>query len=150
VPIIKRFISEIEESGKYSGFCTLGISCQSTENIQLRECFGMRSEMTGVLVSRINPLSDAHRILKKDDILLEFDGVPIANDGTGEHQNFHICSTSIYALATTLFCRFLVLNCLFCFMHCLCICYGILHFYSILLVHVLHTCLFSELVIIRY
>jgi hypothetical protein len=95
VPIIKRFISEIEESGKYSGFCTLGISCQSTENIQLRECFAMRSEMTGVLVSRINPLSDAHRILKKDDILLEFDGVPIANDGTGEHKNFHICSTSI-------------------------------------------------------
>ncbi|TVU01073.1 hypothetical protein EJB05_53484 [Eragrostis curvula] len=87
VPIIKRFISGVEESGKYSGFCTLGISCQATENIQLRECFGMRPEMTGVLVSRINPLSDAYRILKKDDILLEFDGVPIANDGTVPFRN---------------------------------------------------------------
>jgi hypothetical protein len=27
----------------------------TTENIQIRECFGMRPEMTGVLVSRINP-----------------------------------------------------------------------------------------------
>jgi len=84
VPVIKRFISGVEESGKYSGFCTLGVSCQATENIQLRECFGMQPDMTGVLVSRINPLSDAYKILKKDDILLEFDGVPIANDGTGE------------------------------------------------------------------
>ena len=84
VPIIKRFISGVEESGKYSGFCSLGISCQATENIQIRECFGMRPEMTGVLVSRINPLSDAYKVLRKDDILLEFDGVPIANDGTGE------------------------------------------------------------------
>lgn len=89
MPVIKRFISGVEESGKYSGFCTLGVSCQATENIQLRECFGMRPEMTGVLVSRINPLSDAYKILKKDDILLEFDGVPIANDGTGKFLHMH-------------------------------------------------------------
>ncbi|PNT71253.1 hypothetical protein BRADI_2g25260v3 [Brachypodium distachyon] len=87
VPIIKRFISGVEESGKYSGFCTLGISCQATENIQIRDCFGMRPEMTGVLVSRINPLSDAYKILRKDDILLEFDGVPVANDGTVPFRN---------------------------------------------------------------
>lgn len=93
--MIKRFISGVEESGKYSGFCNLGVSCQATENIQLRECLGMRPEMTGVLVSRINPLSDAYKILKKDDILLEFDGVPIANDGTGQLKSFHICYTSI-------------------------------------------------------
>ncbi|KAM0903872.1 hypothetical protein ACQ4PT_018397 [Festuca glaucescens] len=87
VPIINRFISGVEESGKYSGFCSLGISCQATENIQIRECFGMRPEMTGVLVSRINPLSDAYKVLRKDDILLEFDGVPIANDGTVPFRN---------------------------------------------------------------
>lgn len=95
MPVIKRFITGVEESGKYSGFCTLGVSCQATENVQLRECFGMRPEMTGVLVSRINPLSNAYKILKKDDILLEFDGVPIANDGTGELISFYICNTSI-------------------------------------------------------
>ncbi|KAJ0972217.1 hypothetical protein J5N97_020176 [Dioscorea zingiberensis] len=87
VPVIKHFLSGIEERGKYVGFCSLGLSCQPTENVQLREHFQMRSEMTGVLVSKINPLSDAHKVLKKDDIVLAFDGVPIANDGTVPFRN---------------------------------------------------------------
>ncbi|PIA29567.1 hypothetical protein AQUCO_05800005v1 [Aquilegia coerulea] len=87
VPVIKHFISGVEECGKYVGFCSLGLSCQPTENVQLREYFRMGNEMTGVLVSKINPLSDAHRILKKDDIILAFDGVPIANDGTVPFRN---------------------------------------------------------------
>lgn len=44
----------------------------------------MRPDMTGVLVNKVNPLSDAHKVLKKNDIVLAFDGVPIANDGTGK------------------------------------------------------------------
>ncbi|KAL5703473.1 Protease Do-like 10 [Ranunculus cassubicifolius] len=87
VPIIKHFISGVEERGKYVGFCSLGLSCQPTENVQLREYFRMRSETTGVLVSKINPLSEAHKILKKDDIILAFDGVQIANDGTVPFRN---------------------------------------------------------------
>lgn len=87
VPVIKHFIAGVDESGKYVGFCSLGLSCQSTENVQLRNHFQMRPGMTGVLVSKINPLSDAHRILKKDDIILAFDGVPIANDGTVPFRN---------------------------------------------------------------
>lgn len=85
VPVIKHFIAGVEESGRYVGFCSLGLSCQPTENVQLRNHFRMRPEMTGVLVSKINPLSDAHKVLKKDDIVLVFDGVPVANDGTGCH-----------------------------------------------------------------
>ncbi|XP_068665914.1 protease Do-like 10, mitochondrial [Aristolochia californica] len=87
VPIIKQFIGGVEESGKYVGFCSLGLSCQPTENVQLREHFRMRPEMTGVLVSKINPLSDAYRVLKKDDIILAFDGMPLANDGTVPFRN---------------------------------------------------------------
>ncbi|OUZ99296.1 Peptidase S1 [Macleaya cordata] len=87
VPVIKHFIAGVEDSGQYTGFCSLGLSCQPTENAQLREHFRMRPEMTGVLVSKINPLSDAHRVLKKDDIVLAFDGVPIANDGTVPFRN---------------------------------------------------------------
>ncbi|CAM8930950.1 unnamed protein product [Rhodiola kirilowii] len=87
VPVIKHFIGGVEEKGKYVGFCSLGLSCQATENIQLRAHFKMPPEKTGVLVSRINPLSDAFKILKKDDIILEFDGVPIANDGTVPFRN---------------------------------------------------------------
>ncbi|XP_065876030.1 protease Do-like 10, mitochondrial isoform X2 [Euphorbia lathyris] len=87
VPVIKHFIAGVKENGTYVGFCSLGLSCQPTENIQLREHFGMLPEMTGVLVSKINPLSDAYKVLRKDDIILAFDGVPIANDGTVPFRN---------------------------------------------------------------
>ncbi|XP_071708149.1 protease Do-like 10, mitochondrial [Rutidosis leptorrhynchoides] len=87
VPVIKHFVDDVETSGDYSGFCSLGLSCQPTENVQLREYFGMRPDLTGVLVSQINPLSNAYMILKKDDIVLEFDGVSIANDGTVPFRN---------------------------------------------------------------
>ncbi|KAF6137496.1 hypothetical protein GIB67_031775 [Kingdonia uniflora] len=88
VPVIKHFIAGVEESGKYIGFCSMGLSCQPMENVQLREHFGMRPGMTGVLVGKINPLSEAHKILKKDDIVLAFDGISIANDGTGDKGPF--------------------------------------------------------------
>nr|XP_027087325.1 protease Do-like 10, mitochondrial isoform X1 [Coffea arabica]XP_027089217.1 protease Do-like 10, mitochondrial isoform X1 [Coffea arabica] len=87
VPVIKHFIAGVEERGNYVGFCSLGLSCQSTENLQLREHFHMHPGLTGVMVSKINPLSNAHKVLKKDDILLSFDGVPIANDGTVPFRN---------------------------------------------------------------
>ncbi|KAI3705312.1 hypothetical protein L1987_75548 [Smallanthus sonchifolius] len=87
VPVIKHFVNGVESSGNYSGFCSLGLSCQPTENIQLREYFRMRPELTGVLVSKINPLSNAYDVLKKDDIVLAFDGVPIASDGTVPFRN---------------------------------------------------------------
>lgn len=83
MPVIKHFIAGVEERGKYVGFCSLGLSCQAMENQQLRENFGMNTGMTGVLVSKINPISEAHKILKRDDVILAFDGVAIANDGTG-------------------------------------------------------------------
>ncbi|KAL2482112.1 Protease Do-like 10 [Forsythia ovata] len=87
VPVIKHFIAGVEETGDYVGFCSMGMSCQPTENAQLREHFQMRPGLTGVLVSKINPLSDAYKVLKKDDIVLSFDGVPIANDGTVPFRN---------------------------------------------------------------
>lgn len=87
VPVIKHFISGVEESGSYIGFCSMGLSCQATENAQLREHFKMRPGLTGVLISKINPLSDAYKFLKKDDILLALDGIPIANDGTVPFRN---------------------------------------------------------------
>lgn len=93
--MIKHFIAGVEETGDYVGFCSMGLSCQATENAQLREHFKMHPGLTGVLVNRINPISDAYRVLKKDDIILSFDGVPIANDGSGTPL---ICLPSIFSL----------------------------------------------------
>ncbi|KAL3654007.1 Protease Do-like 10, mitochondrial [Castilleja foliolosa] len=87
VPVIKHFIAGVEETGDYVGFCSMGLSFQPTGNAQLREHFNMRPGLTGVLVSRINPISDSYKVLKKDDIILSFDGVLIANDGSVPFRN---------------------------------------------------------------
>lgn len=84
VPIINHFLEDVEERNKYIGFCSLGLTCQATENAQLREHLKMPSGLTGVLVNKIQKLTDTNQWIKKDDVLLAFDGVPIANDGTGK------------------------------------------------------------------
>lgn len=87
VPVIEHFMADVNEQGKYIGFCTLGVSCQPTENVQLRDHLKMSLGLTGVLVNKINPLSESHVMLKKDDVIIAFDGVPIANDGTVHFRN---------------------------------------------------------------
>lgn len=58
------------------------------ENTHFRNHFKMGPKMTGIRIRKINRSSSAYNILKKDDILLAIDGVPIENDETG--------NTSIY------------------------------------------------------
>lgn len=81
-PIIKHFLTAVEETGQYIGLCSLDISYQSMENDYIRKHFKMSTEMTGILINEINSLSSAQGILKKDDVILAIDGVPIGNDET--------------------------------------------------------------------
>lgn len=53
---------------------------------------------TGVLVSRVYPLSRAKGIIQKDDILLKIDGHPIANDGTIVFRN-RMLSLSLFFIS---------------------------------------------------
>lgn len=74
----------METKEVYDGFCSLGVSCQALENSQLRSHLKVPPGGSGVLVNRIHPLSPSKEILRKDDVLLAFDGEPIAHDGTGK------------------------------------------------------------------
>lgn len=62
------------------GFDLPDISCQAMENSQIRKQFKMNHGMSGILINEINLVSAAHKILKKDDVILAIDGVPIGND----------------------------------------------------------------------
>ncbi|WVZ15431.1 hypothetical protein V8G54_012997 [Vigna mungo] len=81
--IIKKLLDHVQNNANYHHEVTRS---WTTENVHLRNHFSMRPDMTGVIVSKINPLSDAYKILKKDDIILSFDGVLLANDGTDNLQ----------------------------------------------------------------
>lgn len=81
-PVVERFLDEVRAHGAYRGYCSLGIVFQTLENAGLRRSLGMGGGMSGVLVNRVQPTSPAAAALRKGDVLLAFDGVPIANDGT--------------------------------------------------------------------
>ena len=65
------------------GFPVIGIEWQKMENPDLRKKMGMESHQKGVRIRRIEPTAPESQVLKPSDIILSFDGVNIANDGTG-------------------------------------------------------------------
>lgn len=68
------------------GFPILGVEWQKIENPDLRLSMGMKPDQKGVRIRRIDPTSPEYTVLKPSDIILSFDGVDIANDGTGMMQ----------------------------------------------------------------
>ncbi|KAM3194057.1 hypothetical protein ACQJBY_070614 [Aegilops geniculata] len=81
-PVIKHFIQDYEKSGEYTGFPILGIEWQKMENPDLRKAMGMKSDQKGVRIRRIEPTAPESGCMQPSDIILSFDGIDIANDGT--------------------------------------------------------------------
>ncbi|KAF9667835.1 hypothetical protein SADUNF_Sadunf15G0064600 [Salix dunnii] len=81
-PVIKHFIQDFEEKGAYTGFPFLGIEWQKMENPDLRVAMGMKPDQKGVRIRRVDPTALESEVLQPSDIILSFDGVDIANDGT--------------------------------------------------------------------
>ena len=61
---------------------TLGALCHCTG-----VCLQVAAEQSGSLVYKIDPLAPAHDVLKENDVFMEIDRVPIADDGTVEFRN---------------------------------------------------------------
>nr|CAB3448146.1 unnamed protein product [Digitaria exilis] len=81
-PVITHFIQDYEKSGEYTGFPILGIEWQKMENPDLRKSMGMKPDQKGVRVRRVEPTAPESGCLQPSDIILSFDGVDIASDGT--------------------------------------------------------------------
>ncbi|MBP7735852.1 MAG: trypsin-like peptidase domain-containing protein [Spirochaetes bacterium] len=81
VPIIKHFLEDIKD-GSYDGFPMLGVFTETLENISYRRYLGMKDDQSGVLVSVTIPGGGAEKALRRGDVILSIDSVPIANDGT--------------------------------------------------------------------
>ncbi|RZC10808.1 Protease Do-like 9 isoform B [Glycine soja] len=81
-PVIMHFIQDYEKNGGYTGFPILGVEWQKMENPDLRMAMGMKPDQKGVRIRRIDPTAPESKVLKPSDVILSFDGVDIANDGT--------------------------------------------------------------------
>jgi S1-C subfamily serine protease len=82
IPVIIRFLEDVDKHGKVTGFGSLGCSVQSLENEALRESLLMPAHMTGVLINEVAKTTKLAKQLQAGDVLLAIDGRPIANDGT--------------------------------------------------------------------
>ncbi|MBA0639363.1 hypothetical protein Goklo_022401 [Gossypium klotzschianum] len=101
-PVIQHFIQDYEKNVAYTGFPILGIEWQKMENPDLRKAMGMKPEQKGVRIRRVDPTAPESGVLKSSDIVLSFDGVHIANDGTvpfrhGERIGFSYLVSQKYA-----------------------------------------------------
>ncbi|XP_051123302.1 protease Do-like 9 [Andrographis paniculata] len=81
-PVIMHFIQDYEKNETYTGFPILGVEWQKMENPDLRLSMGMKPDQKGVRIRRVDPTAPEFSVLKPSDIILSFDGVNIANDGT--------------------------------------------------------------------
>ncbi|KAG6549580.1 hypothetical protein Mapa_008962 [Marchantia paleacea] len=85
-PVIKHFLFDYERNGKNTGFPSCGLVWQRLENSALRAALQMTNSQRGVLIRRVEPTSPASKALKAGDVLMKFDGVPVANEGTVPFQ----------------------------------------------------------------
>ncbi|KAH0775107.1 hypothetical protein KY290_012244 [Solanum tuberosum] len=81
-PVIMHFIQDYEKNGAYTGFPIIGIEWQKMENPDLRLSVGMAYNQKGVRIRRVEPTAPESNVLRPSDVILSFDGVDIANDGT--------------------------------------------------------------------
>lgn len=85
----------------------MGIEWQKMENPDLRKALGMKSTKNGVRIRRVEPTAPAFAQLRASDILMSFDGIDIANDGTGTDPlpNLTKSSQTRWAVVDTMFVR---------------------------------------------
>ncbi len=76
--VIKHFLRQVE-LGK-DGFPELGIDYQGMQNSALRREYGV--DGSGVLVTKVPPMSALSGTIQPEDVITSIDGVPVNNDGT--------------------------------------------------------------------
>lgn len=79
--VVSHFLTDYERNGKYTGYPCLGVLLQKLENPSLRECLKVPTN-EGVLVRRVEPTSDASKVLKEGDVIVSFDDLRVGCEGT--------------------------------------------------------------------
>jgi S1-C subfamily serine protease len=82
VPVIEHFLQDYEVHGAFTGFPSIGIQWQRMESQALRTSAGMLPGQHGVMIRNVQPIGDAAKKLQVGDILMSFDGIQVANEGT--------------------------------------------------------------------
>ncbi|CAF1018098.1 unnamed protein product [Didymodactylos carnosus] len=108
VSIIKHVLDDIERHGHYTAFPHMAFYWLPMENLSQREYYKLKEDQHGILVISVEPACCISQVLKKDDVIMSLDGIPIADDGTvyfrrGERLNFKYIEKSKFVGDTITF-----------------------------------------------
>jgi S1-C subfamily serine protease len=93
-PVIERFLGGLARQ-KPPQVPGLGIGTQNLENPALRDWLGMKAAESGVLVTTVQFGTTAWGRLRKGDVLLELDGLKIADNGTVRYRGRWRCQFDV-------------------------------------------------------
>lgn len=83
LPVIQHFLECYDlEQAEFQGLCGIGFRFQITENEALRAKLRMLVDHTGVLVTTVSSQGPEAGCLQVGDVIMEVDGVKVADDGT--------------------------------------------------------------------
>ena len=81
MPVIRHFLKDVED-GVFQGFPDCPFDAMKMENPDLRRWIGMAPDQSGVMIKDLPPLLKKKGIFKVNDVVMEIDGVKVANDAT--------------------------------------------------------------------
>jgi protease Do-like 9 len=93
-PIIRRFLAGVKK-GRQPQVPGLGITAQNLENPALRAWLSMKERDSGVLVTSVQYGTTAYGVLEKGDVLMELDGLRIADNGTVRYRGRFRCQYDV-------------------------------------------------------
>lgn len=93
-PVIRNFLAGVQRK-KAPQVPGIGIGTQILENPALRAWLRMKPSDTGVLVTAVQFGTTAFGVLQKGDVLLELDGMKIADNGTVRYRGRFRCQFDV-------------------------------------------------------
>jgi S1-C subfamily serine protease len=93
-PVIAKFLDGVRR-GRPPLVPGLGIDTQNLENPALRRWLSMSARDSGVLITGVHFGTSAFGVLQKGDVLLELDGLRIADNGTVRYRGRFRCQFDV-------------------------------------------------------
>jgi S1-C subfamily serine protease len=84
--VVNHFLKDVKD-GQFDGFPDIDVDICTMENPDLRKWAQMGDDQTGVLVSHIPEPESKKGFFKINDVIMEIEGVKIANDGSIPFRN---------------------------------------------------------------
>jgi hypothetical protein len=86
--VIRHFLDDTHEEGKYRGFPSIGVELDSLVSPDVRKLIGAEAWQRGVRIAEVMADSSFAQKLEPDDVLLEVGGTPISEHGFFTHPKW--------------------------------------------------------------